>query len=581
MLRSIAIGLIALCLCSQSAMAAFGKRYALVIGVQRYENSKFVPFKYAERDAIDLAAALEGAGYTVTAMTESTGKKDRALKPTKTNIEKSFKAILDSSKKDDLVLVAFAGHGLRFGDKAASYICPQDAEPLPDGINTLISVESLCDNLKSCAATGKILLVDACRNGPKSELGPGIEGDKVKVPAGVLAMFSCSAGELSLDLKDLGNHGVFFDRVLDGLKGKAVDGNDAITFASLAQYVVKKVPEAAEIVVPNSKQTPSIHAGETTGPSPRLARHPLAIPVEEWKEYESVWSKGSTEPFLKKYAPKRLAAWRKSAEAGSARGMMLVADCAEFGVGGKIDAKEASHWYFEGANRGNSFAMIGYGLCYQKGFGVEKDDAEAARWFRKSAELGDPGGMDFLASCYASGKGVDKDQKEAVKWYRKSAELGFGQGMFSLAICYLEGTGLKKDQKEAANWFRKGADAGHLRSMIYLGICYRDGIGIEEDEEEAVVWFRKAAEGGEASAMNLLARCYIDGTGVEKDEKEGATWYKKSAELDNVMGMLNLGICYKSGIGVAKSRAEALNWLRKASEKGNAQAKLLMKELFE
>src|SRR5580692_10050967 len=124
MLRSIALVLIAFSLCSQSATAAFGKRYALVIGVQRYQNPKFVPFKYAEQDATDLAAALEEAGYTVTTMTESTGKKDRALEPTKTKIEKSLKAILDNSKKDDLVLVAFSGHGLRSGEKTASYICP-------------------------------------------------------------------------------------------------------------------------------------------------------------------------------------------------------------------------------------------------------------------------------------------------------------------------------------------------------------------------------------------------------------------------------------------------------------------------
>jgi TPR repeat protein len=561
-------------------LAAEGKRYALLIGIQKYDNSKFEPLECAERDATDLAATLEAAGYTVSTLTESTGKKDKALEPTKSNIEKSFKAILDKSKKDDLVLVAFAGHGLRFGDKAASYLCPRDAKPLADAIDTLISIDSLCEKLKSCPASGKILLVDACRNGPKSDLAPGVEGDKVKVPAGVLAMFSCSAGERSIEHKDL-KHGVFFHLVLEGLKGKAADGNDAITFASLAQHVGKEVPKETKKLLADAKQTPSIHSGDVSNPSPKLAMHPLAIPSEEWKEYEGVWSKGSTEPFLKKYAPKRHTAWKKSAEAGSPRGMMLVADCAEFGIGGKIDAKEASHWYGEGANRGNSFAMIGYGLCYQKGFGVDKDEEEAVRWFRKSAELGDAGGMESLASCYAQGRGVKKDTAEAVRWYRKSAELGFGQAMFSLGISYMEGTGVKRDQKEAVSWFRKGADAGNHLCMLYLGICHRDGIGTEEDEEEAFTWFRKAAEAGDVNGMNLVARCYIDGTGVEKDAKEGANWYRKSAELNNVMGMLNLGICYKSGVGVTKSRTEAATWLRKAAEKGNAQAKQLLKELFD
>jgi TPR repeat protein len=580
MLRAIGFALFALCVCNSVTEAADGKRHALLIGIQKYDSGKLVPLEYAERDAADLAAAFESAGYAVTLLTGSAGKKDKALEPTKSNIEKSLAAVLDKTKKDDIVLLAFAGHGLRFNDTPGSYICPLDAKPAADGIDTLISVDSLCEKLGKCSAAGKILLIDACRNGPKSDLASGIEGDKVKVPAGVLAMFSCSAGERSIEHKEL-KHGVFFHQVLEGLKGKAGDGNDAITFASLAQHVGKEVPKEAKKLMENAKQTPSIHAGDAAAPPLRLAMHPEAIPAEEWKEYDNVWSKGSTEPFLKKYAAKRLAAWRKSAEAGSARGMMLVADCAEFGVGGKIDPKEASRWYGAGANRGNSFAMIGYGLCYQKGFGVEKDDKEAVRWFRNSAELGDPGGMDFLAGCYARGRGVEKDLQEAVRWYRKSSELGFGQAMFSLGTSYLEGAGVKKDVKEAFNWYRKGAEVGNHLCMLYLGICYRDGIGTDDDEEEAFSWFLKAAETGDVNGMNLVAMCYIEGTGVEKDEKEGAKWYRKSAEMDSAIGMLNLGVCYKSGIGVAKSRTEAVSWLRKAAAKGNAEAKRLLKELFE
>jgi len=528
----------------------------------------------------DLAAVLEAAGYNATVLTDSTGQKDTALEPTKANIEKSLKTMLDKAKKDDLVLVAFAGHGLRFDGKPGGYICPRDAKPLPENTGTLISVESLCENLGNSTAAGKILLVDACRNSPKSKLASGIEGDKVKVPKGVCALFSCSAGEHSIEHKNL-KHGVFFHHVLAGLKGKAGDGNDAITFASLAQYVGKEVPKQAMKLNEDAKQTPTVYAGEASVPSPRLAMHPEAIPLEEWKEYEDVWSKGSTEPFLKKHGSKRLASWRKSAEAGSARGMMLLADCCEFGVNGPKDAKESARWYGESANLGNSFAMVGFGMCFQKGFGVEKDAKEAFRWYRKSAELGDPGGMDLLGSCYARGTGVEKDPKEAVNWYRKSAELGFGQAMFSLGRSYLEGAGVEMDEKEAFRWFRKGAVQGNRYCMIYLGLCYRDGLGTDENEKEALVWFRKAAETGDADAMNLVARCYIEGTGVEKDAKEGANWYRKSAELDNVSGMLNLGICYMSGTGVTKSRTEAIRWLRKAADRGNAKAKELMNTLID
>src|SRR5262245_63348438 len=70
-----------------------------------------------------------------------------------------------------------------------------------------------------------------------------------------------------------------------------------------------------------------------TAPTPVRADDSDAIPDAEWKEYLAVWSTGSTKPFLVKNAPKRIAVWRKAAEAGSDRGMMLLADCYEFGVG--------------------------------------------------------------------------------------------------------------------------------------------------------------------------------------------------------------------------------------------------------
>ena len=40
------------------------------------------------------------------------------------------------------------------------------------------------------------------------------------VPEGIIALFSCKAGQKSYELPELG-HGVFFYHLLDGWKGKA------------------------------------------------------------------------------------------------------------------------------------------------------------------------------------------------------------------------------------------------------------------------------------------------------------------------------------------------------------------------
>jgi TPR repeat protein/uncharacterized caspase-like protein len=557
-----------------SVSAAEGKRYAVLVGVQKYDHSQFKSPEYAEADVTELGSILKTAGYEVTLLTDSTGKKDKALDPTKTNIEKALQVVLDKCKGDDLVVFAFAGHGLRSEDKGG-YLCPKDAKPLPDGVDTLIPVATVCKHVDDSAAGARVLLVDACREAPNGGRSSGVDGEGVKVPDRVFALFSCSAGERAIEHKDIA-HGVFFHQVIEALRGKAVDGNDAVTFTSLAEHVRTEVSKQVAKLSKDAKQTPIVHENEKHS-SLALAMHPEAIPPKEWEEYLSVWSNGSTRPFLEKHVAKRFAAWRASAEAGSPRGMMLLGDCYDLGVGIAKDPKECARWYGKGATAGNSFAMVGLGLCLQTGSGVKKDEKEAAKWFRESAELGDPGGMESLGSCYLQGTGVEEDKDEAVNWYRKAVDLGFGQALASLGMCYLEGNGVKKDVKEAVKLFRKGDELGVPTCMTFLGLCYLEALGVDENPKEAVKLFRKAADLGGTSAMNMLARCYMDGMGVETDEKEAVKWYRKAAELDSIQAMVNLGVCYLSGTGVDKDRKEAARWLRKAAERGSKQAKELLK----
>ncbi|MCE9562579.1 MAG: caspase family protein [Planctomycetes bacterium] len=569
--------MIAVTMFTSSVSADEGKRYAMLVGVQKYDNAQFKPVEFAEADVTDLASVLTPAGYEVTLLTDAAGRKDKALEPTKANVEKSLKAVLGKCKRDDLVFVAFAGHGVKPDGKPGAFLCPKDAKPLPEGVASLLSLEAICKDLADSSAGKVVLLVDACRETPKDGRSTGVDGEAVKVPAGVFAMFSCSAGQRAIESKDLG-HGLFFHNVIEGLKGKAVDGDDMVTFASLARQVGIDVSKQAAKVNKDAEQTPFPHSAKAAK-SPTLTRHPEAIPESEWKEYLGVWSNNGTKSFLEKHGPKRSAAWRKSAEAGSPRGMMLHADCFEFGIGVPKDPKLCASWYGKGANAGNSFAMVGFGMCLQSGMGVAKDAKEAVGWFRKSAELGDTGGMQLLGSCYTNGMGIEKDEEEGFSWYRKAADLGFGQAIVSVGVGYLDGVGVKQDEKEAVRWFRKGAAQGGHSSMVYLGVCYQNGLGVEEDEKQAVGWFRKAADLGDAFAMTMLARCYMDGSGVDEDSKEGVKWLRKAAELDNVSAMLSLSNCYLAGIGVDKDRKEATRWLRKAAALGNAKAKELLETL--
>lgn len=131
MLRPSGFALILFLAFAPNTFAADGKRFAVLIGVQKYDDKKFEPLEYTERDVADLAKVLETAGYNVTLLTDSVGQKDKALEPTRANVEKAIKATLGKCTRDDLVLVAFAGHGLRFDGKPDVYVCRKMRSPFP------------------------------------------------------------------------------------------------------------------------------------------------------------------------------------------------------------------------------------------------------------------------------------------------------------------------------------------------------------------------------------------------------------------------------------------------------------------
>jgi hypothetical protein len=114
----------------------------------------------------------------------------------------------------------------------------------------------------------KVLLVDACRDDPDAARGSrgGITADSVRPPAGVAALFSCRAGERAFEHAKLG-HGVFFYHVLEGLKGKAKDADNEVTFAGLAAYVSRRVAKDVPVLVGGTaKQSPNLKADYSTEP---------------------------------------------------------------------------------------------------------------------------------------------------------------------------------------------------------------------------------------------------------------------------------------------------------------------------
>jgi formylglycine-generating enzyme required for sulfatase activity len=265
-----------------------GKGYALLVGVKDYGGrSTLGALKYTENDVEELAKVLDVKGSpfegNVRILTCTRGKKDKADAPTAENIQKAVRTLIKGKKADDTVLVALSGHGVQLTvrgpkakdkEKSFAYFCPQDADLAAPDYETgrhdnLVLLSDLLGDLGDSGAGVKLLLMDACRNDRTAR--SSLRLNKDLVPEGVLALFSCKTGQFAFETDKRGKgHGIFFYRVIEGLKGEAKDKKGRVTWSRLVEHVTEAVEEdAREVIGQGAKQTPH-EIKNFAGPSPVL-----------------------------------------------------------------------------------------------------------------------------------------------------------------------------------------------------------------------------------------------------------------------------------------------------------------------
>ena len=245
------------------------KKYAVLVAVGQYDHPDLRRLKYTGNDVAELAEVLADKvhGYAVTTLTDAT-----ETKPTKANVESAVRKVLDACKAGDTVVIGLAGHGVQFEAGDDAYFCPSDAKPVKGrAADTMVSMKKLYEEMKGSNAGVKVLLVDACRNDPKGTRN--IDPETMRPPAGVAALFSCSAGECAYETEKLGKgHGVFFHHVIQGLKGEAVNKRGEVTFSSLVDHVQNAVVlDVDKLIGDGAKQQPNMKA-DLKGYSPVLVR---------------------------------------------------------------------------------------------------------------------------------------------------------------------------------------------------------------------------------------------------------------------------------------------------------------------
>ncbi len=246
---------------SHPALAAEGKRVALVVGVGEYANLPAeLHLAKARADAQALSKVLqEDAGYEVMQLLDGFATKQAI----ESFIVESLPGMVGPQ---DTLLLYFEAHGMGadFGDP---YILPYDAKP-DDIEGSAMSISDLGVRIREAVdVTGLVLITDTAHAGEIN--GLALLGPNAKswpdLAENTVILSASSPREPSPD-------GLFLPILVQALQGGAdYSGDRTITASELQRYLVDKVPGASG---------DAVHPAEAGNYSPGLAICELPEPTE-------------------------------------------------------------------------------------------------------------------------------------------------------------------------------------------------------------------------------------------------------------------------------------------------------------
>ena len=244
-----------------------GTNYAFLVSCgEKYNKAQLHPLPKSFRDVDDYRKALEATGFeaeNIVFLHDKTAEPERFL-PEKAKILKELKLLLASVEAKDTLVVALSGHGLHFTGDKTSYFCPLDAKVGDKA--TMIPMDGeggLFPLLKTCKAKRKLLVVGACRNDPvKATLAAEQVDldllDPDEVPEGIVALYSCKAGQKSY-FEAQKDRSFFYDHLVRAWQGEYHPGEDKVSLEAIFDQVKTKTSAAvrreyAEAQVPEVRR---------------------------------------------------------------------------------------------------------------------------------------------------------------------------------------------------------------------------------------------------------------------------------------------------------------------------------------
>ena len=254
------------------------------MGVGRYESPDIPKLRYTVPDAEAIYEVLTGpGGFKKEHVLLLTDKTER--KPTYRNLKWALGTFLArSAKKDDTVVIYFAGHGAPEVDQRgverdglSKYLVPADAEP-DDLYSTALPMDELQTIFGRIEAERVVVFLDSCYSGAaggrtfasKKTRAVNVDDlflERLARSKGRAIVTASRPTEVSIELPELG-HGIFTYYLVEGLKGAGDLNRDGIvTLQELYEYVEQQVTQKSRAVGGN--QHP-VMKGELEGVLPLM-----------------------------------------------------------------------------------------------------------------------------------------------------------------------------------------------------------------------------------------------------------------------------------------------------------------------
>jgi TPR repeat protein len=600
------------------------KRWALVIGVDRYDDSQIGALDGAATDAKTLRDALIAtAGFPQDQVVVLASGEPEARWPTRVNILRRLTNLVNKMPQDGLLLLAFSGHGIERERQA--YLLPKDAQLSddPEFLElTAISLNWIRNKIESSGIAQVVVLLDACRNDPGGRAAaPNRMSDAYIRPftfdrqnhriRAFATIYATAIGERAYEYAEK-HQGYFTWAVVEGLKGAAANEKGEVTLSQLVQYVQETVPKriavdlgggfeqlplaniegylAADLVLsvtaPKSPSLPTPSSMRAADIDVALASDALAATeVKFWESVEKLNTAIAYDEYLRNYPSGTYAGLARMNKATIVAGHLLAQAAVEkaFRSG---DYGKARGLLQKAADGGDAEAESRLGAMALLGLGTFCSTAEATRLLDSAAQKGSRTAEAWLGYLWASRGG---SRTRGFEYAKASAERGDPVGLVALATAYEFGITIPPDLEAADRLYKQALPDLRARAEQYgdpwaletLGNLYARGRGgFHSSDRNALELFQKASERGLPEAKSSVAFHYAAIANV-KESKKALALYEQAAAQSEPVALHALGQVYFYGwAGEPHNYQRAVEFLLRAADAGYPAAQSALAYMY-